>query len=319
MKKTLLALAVVTAAGSAQAGVNLYDNNGVKVDLSGAAEVQYHHGFEKDTDADIRLDDGDIALHTTVAIAEQLNAVAGMSFEFENEYDNTDGRSVKNKELFVGFGSAQFGTITFGRQYLVFDDVGNGMDYEGAIGLSQSNRQELDAVTNFDDVIKYTYDNGMFYAGLSHKMDNSGKGQDSNSVTDGRVGFRIAGLDTRVYYADFANAKIWNLEADYALAENIMLAASYGQGKVDHLSGKATQLGLAGSYTFDKTTFALGYNHVTDDAGIKEKRDYDNVYANVTQQLHSNVKVYAELGWLEADHHDQDYDLNYTAGLEVSF
>lgn len=318
MKKTLLALAVLTA-GSANAGINLYDANGVKVDLSGAAEVQYHHGYDKDSKGDIRLDDGDLSFDTSVAISQQLNALAKISFEYENEDKDEDGSRVKNYELYTGF-NGDFGQLTFGRQYLVFDDVGIGMDYEAGIGLSQANKEVLDAATNFDNIAKYTYDNGMFYAGVSHKFDDSDKGKKDNSVTDGRLGFRVAGLDARVYYIDYSNEQIWNLEAEYAL-DAFVLAASYGQGEVDHVEGKATQLALAGSYTLDKTTFALGYNHITDDiqAHTANKVDFDNVYANVTQQLHSNVKVYAELGWLEANHHDYDYDLNYTAGLEVKF
>ncbi|KPA52550.1 porin [Photobacterium lucens] len=319
MKKTLLALAVV-AAGSANAGINLYDANGVKVDLSGAAEVQYHHGYDKGSKGDIRLDDGDLAFDASVAISQQLNALAKISFEYENEDGDADGSRVKNYELWAGFGG-DFGTLTFGRQFLVFDDVGIGMDYEAGIGLSQANKNTLDAATNFDNIAKYTYDNGMFYAGVSHKFDDSAKGTKDNSITDGRLGFRAAGLDARVYYIDYAaGEQIWNLEAEYAL-NSLVLAASYGQGEVDHVQGKATQLSLAGAYTLDKTTFALGYNHITDDLRTANhaKVDFDNVYANVTQQLHSNVKVYAELGWLEANHHDYDYDLNYTAGLEVKF
>ncbi|KJG18632.1 porin [Photobacterium angustum] len=311
MKKTLLALAVLTA-GSANAGINLYDANGVKVDLSGAAEVQYHHSYDKDANGNIRLDDGDLALNATVAISDNLNVVSGTAFKYESS-------DVTNDELWAGF-NGDFGQLTFGRQYLVFDDVGIGMDYEAGIGLSQANKEVLDAATNFDNIAKYTYDNGMFYAGVSHKFDDSEKGAKDNSVTDGRLGFRVAGLDARVYYIDYSNEQIWNLEAEYAL-DAFVLAASYGQGEVDHFEGKATQLALAGSYTLDKTTFALGYNHITDDiqAHTANKVDFDNVYANVTQQLHSNVKVYAELGWLEANHHDYDYDLNYTAGLEVKF
>ena len=78
MKKTLLALSVL-AAGSAQAGINLYDANGVVVDLSGAAEVQYLQPIQdKDNDnadAGIHLDDGDLQLNTTIAVTDQLNAV----------------------------------------------------------------------------------------------------------------------------------------------------------------------------------------------------------------------------------------------------
>ena len=43
MKKTILALAVpaLLAAGAAQASVTLFEEDGTKVEVSGAAEVQY--------------------------------------------------------------------------------------------------------------------------------------------------------------------------------------------------------------------------------------------------------------------------------------
>ncbi|WP_415720926.1 hypothetical protein [Photobacterium ganghwense] len=87
MKKTLLALSVL-AAGSANAGINLYDANGVTVDLSGAAEVQYFQNYvdsdaSNTDDAGLHLDDGDLQLNTTIAVTDQLNAVAGIGFKFE--------------------------------------------------------------------------------------------------------------------------------------------------------------------------------------------------------------------------------------------
>ncbi|GAL05499.1 porin-like protein H precursor [Photobacterium aphoticum] len=79
---------------------------------------------------------------------------------------------------------------------------------------------------------------------------------------------------------------------------------------------------INGSYTMGKNTFALGYNRA--DADVKGSGAYitldgttDNVYANVTHQLHSNVKVYGELGW--ADQDGSDLDLGYLVGMEVKF
>ncbi len=335
MKKTLLALAVMTAAGSANAAINVYDNNGVKVDLSGAAEVQYFDGFEKSKDATIRLDDGDFAINATYAINENLNVISGMAFKYES-------RDVQNDELWVGFSSNQMGALTFGRQLLVSDDSGIGKDYE--LGLEQVDF----AQTEGDRVIKYVYDNGSFYAAASHELN----ADHSTTITDGRLGFRTNGLDVRVYGYDGERVgykglvengqdingkpviipgkagediRGYNLEAEYGFGA-FNIAASFGQIEYKaadtHVTDRDLDLyEINGSYTMDKTTFALGYVHAQNHANTeKYGKRHDNVYANVTQQLHSNVKVYAEVGYADNDKIINDREeFGYVAGMEVKF
>lgn len=331
MKKTLLALAVLTAAGSANAGINLYDANGVKVDLSGAAEVQLFDGFEKNADSTIRIDDGDLVLHATVAVSDNLNVVSGTAFKYES-------RDLQNYELWTGF-SGEFGTITIGRQLLVSDDSGIGKDYELGAG-------QIDfAQTEGDRVAKYVYDNGTFYTAVSHEMDTD----HSTTITDGRIGFRTGGLDVRVYGYDGKRIGLkglvengsdingnpiiipgkagedisgYNLEAEYAMGA-INLAASFGQVKYQAADTKVTNKNIDlyeinGSYTIDKTTLALGYVRGEDKANNEDANVINNVYANVTQQLHSNVRAYLELGYSD-DKKDKLEDFGYVAGLEVKF
>lgn len=330
MKKSLLALAVLTATGSANAGINLYDANGVKVDLSGAVEVQLYDDFEKHGDSTIRLDDGDLALNATVAVSENLNVVSGTAFKYES-------RDLQNYELWAGF-SGDFGTLTFGRQLLVSDDSGIGKDYELGAG-------QIDfAQTEGDRVAKYVYDNGTFYTAVSHEMDN----KNSTTITDGRVGFRTGGLDVRVYGYDGKRIGLkgltefndkngnpiiipgeagedisgYNLEAEYAMGA-INLAASFGQVKYQAADTNKTEKNIDlyeinGSYTIDKTTLALGY--VRGEDKVDHDNVINNVYANVTQQLHSNVRAYVEVGYAD-DKNEKDTleEFGYVAGLEVKF
>ncbi|WP_299014804.1 porin [uncultured Photobacterium sp.] len=319
MKKTLLALAVL-AAGSAQAGVNLYDQDGVLVDLSAAAEVQYYQGYAENSEAKIKLDDGDLALNTTVAVTEQMNVLAGLAFEFEKS-------AVTSDELWVGFGG-DFGTLTFGRQYLISDDAGIGKDIElGGDGLDF-------VQANGDQAVKYVFDNGQFYAGVSALLTEDGKkGTDDTTIVDGRLGARFGEFDARVYlYSgdDVASEKLnfiadekikealdiegFNLEAEYNMGA-ISLAASIGQVEYTLASDSSKSVdmdtaSLAGSYTMGKTTFAAGYTYLS-----PESEDINTFYANVTQQLHSNVKVYGEIGTTDAD----NSEFGYVAGMEVLF
>ncbi|KDM93199.1 porin [Photobacterium galatheae] len=321
MKKTLIALSVLVAAGSANASVNLLDQDGVIVDLSGSAEVQLYQELVKkseDKDPTIRLDDGDITLNTTIPVGNNLNAVAGLSLDLSNTDLEGNTNDFFVDELYAGF-QGEFGTLTFGRQYLISDDAGIGKDYEMGLG-------QLDlGKTQGSEVAKYVYDNGQFYFGTSYDVN-----QDNNGgIWDARLGARFAGLDVRGYYytsEDVKNKDLnpaglgnevdgYNIEAEYVFGA-FAFAGSYGNVDVtDGLtkaSGDVDLIEVAGSYTMGKNTFALGYVRADSDGDTT-----DDVYANVTHQLHSNVKVYAELGWADGD--NTDYDLGYVAGMEVLF
>ncbi|QUJ69135.1 porin [Photobacterium sp. GJ3] len=311
MKKTLIALSVL-AAGSANASVNLLDQNGVLVDLSGSAEVQFAKKITEkslDTDPSIRLDDGDITLNTTIPVNNNLNVVAGLSFDLSNTDANGNTTDFFNDELYAGFQGADFGTVTFGRQFLITDDAGIGKDYE--LGLEQLNLGK----TQGSEVVKYVYDNGQFYFGASHDINAN----DNGGITDARLGARFGGLDVRGYYyasedviTDMnktgADVNAYNIEAEYVFGA-VALAASFGNVDIDN-AGDSDVIEAAGSYTMGKNTFALGYVYADAD-------ETNNVYANVTHQLHSNVKLYAELGWADGD--VKEYDLGYVAGMEVLF
>ena len=324
MKKTLLALSVL-AAGSAQAGVNLYDGNGVIVDLNGAAEVQYIQEYTADSDPFLRLDDGDLALNTTIAVSSQLNAVAGIAFKFEDS-------DVQNDELWVGLGG-DFGTITFGRQLLIADDSGIGKDYElGGDGLDFVQAEG-------DQTIKYVFDNGQFYAGLSGVIEESNSNDADTSIIDGRLGARFGDFDARVYlysgddvsgnFVSFFDGGVmdidgYNLELEYYMGQ-FAFAGSFGQVEYEDATSanagkvEADTAALAGSYTMNQTTFALGYTYLGFDkkptGGATESDDINTFYGNVTQQLHSNVKAYGEIGYTDTD----DAEFGYVVGMEVIF
>ncbi|WP_087021784.1 porin [Thaumasiovibrio subtropicus] len=332
MKKTILALAVpaLLAAGSATAGINLYDDKGVTVDLSGAAEVQYYKGVKKDAEDQIRLDDGDLKFDINVQATDSLAAVGGIGFKFEDTYDNN--ATVKNDELFIGL-AGNFGTVTFGRQLLINDDLGNTKDIEfGGDELGFEVAQSSQA-------IKYVFDNGQFYAGVSASIKEDGKkgtpdatapnGQDVNGeevqAFDGRLGARFGDLDARVYFynGEHTTGKDidetgFNFEVDYVFGD-WSFAASYGNRELDAKAGGKSdfdQIAISADYTMDKTTFAGGYTVIQPST---DNSDASSIYFNVTQKLHKNVKAYGEIAFLDSDVKDALDDVAYVVGMEVKF
>lgn len=311
MKKTLLALSVLVAAGSVNAA-EVYSKDGVTVSIEGAAEIQYFKGYTNNSNPDIRLDDGELAFTTEVEVAEGLTAIGVYDFEFEDNAQQGEGEKIANTELYAGF-DASFGTITFGRQYTYGDDTSISEDYE-------LNRTEMDfADAHGSDVIKYHFESDMFYAGIAHDLGDD-RAENARSITDGVVGITVQGLDARVYYYSQENTKFgkktseidgYNIEAVYSM-DAFSAGASYGEVEVDNVNDKVIE--LVGTFTMDKNTFAAGATFVNGD-------DYDehSIYANVTHKLHSNVKVYAEIGTTDTDKTGVEYDFGYLAGLEVKF
>lgn len=336
MKKTILAMAVpaLLAAGSASASINLYDAEGVKVDASGAAEVQYIQEIGNNQDGKWRLDDGDFAINTEVAVSDKLSVIGAMAFEFEmndansNYKDNDVAAGVKtgenrsnveNDELYVGF-KGDWGQFTAGRQYLLMDDSGITKDYELSANSFGADYEQAAQVG------KYVYDNGTFYGAATYTdksdgIDDNSQAGDDVRVYEARLGYRVADVDARVYYQKADNVDrngnddkdAYNFEIEYAGIENVGLAASIGRTSSD-IGGIDTDTdytSIAADYTMGKTTFAIGYDNKDEDG----KSDVNGYYANVTYALHSNAHVYAEVG----DSDEDEKDWGYVAGMEVKF
>jgi predicted porin len=331
MKKTILAMAVpaLIAAGAANASVSLYDQDGVSVDASGAMEVQYKQGHEKDSEAKLSLDDGDLAIKTGVEVSDDLKAIGSMEFKFEKN-------AVENDRLYVGL-EGGFGTITAGRQTTIADDVGIGKDLEFGGGIGVSGFEDVDGdeifgvVSDADTVVKYTIDMDAFYAGLSYlgKQDTDKDTKDAEQIA-AKLGARFEGLDARIYVingklsdgTDTADDKFMGVEAEYSI-DGIGLAAGYGKRELGNDSDKykASHIQLAADYTLNDTTFALGYTKYEGKVGSDKILENAVIYGNVSHQLHGNVKVYAEVETsdLKILGDDQDDQVGFATGLEVKF
>ena len=313
MKKTLLALAIAATATSVNAA-EVYSKDGVSVSVGGAAEVQLFKSLTKDSDLDMRLDDGELNFGTTVAINEDLNAVGYFDFEFENNGVAGSGTKTENKELYAGFDTNGL-KVTFGRQYTIADEAGIGEDYElgtESLGLGDAHGSE---------VTKVWYTGDKFWVAVAHDLDNGDV--TDKSITDFGASFKpVDALELRgFYYTEETNLVVgakdissYNLEAIYSFSD-FTVAGSFGSYEDDNdADSELDVISVAGTYTMGRNTFALGFNQAS-----KKDEDVSNVYANVTHSLHSNVKVYGEIGYADSDDSSVDYDLGYLAGLEVKF
>jgi predicted porin len=322
MKKTLVALAVL-AAGSVTAA-EVYNNEGVSTTLSGVAEVQFidNAGFA-DKDLAIRLDDFDLTGATTVALSEDLSAVGAVSIgRRDKDEDLANSNDAVVDRTYVGFASTEMGTLTFGQQTTIYDDVGNDNSYEFGYALF-----DYKAIDKGTDVAKYVYDNGKFFLAIAHDLKES---DTDETVTDGRIGVRTDALEVALYLSDYKNdgalateandESSFNLQANYTM-DAFGFAASYGvvDTTISTVDVKTTYAQVNATYTVDTTTYALGLNTSDSDlSGVAGDRR-NGVYANVTTKLAPSVKVYAEVGYADVDDSIAKEDLGYVAGMEVSF
>ncbi|CCN47312.1 putative Porin [Vibrio nigripulchritudo MADA3029] len=335
MKKTFLAVAVTLAATSVNAA-EIYNKEGVKLDLGGAAEVQYKKERAKDSKGNFRLDDGDLFATTTVTVNDDLKGIGKVAFKFEKTV-------VENDELYVGLQHGKLGTFSAGRQSTTFDGAGIGQAIEFGLNFFEDEITTL-GVGSGDNVVKYKGTFGNAWVGGSYADLEAVKeaAKTETKAYDLAGGYTFGNFETAIYFqqvklAENDTAKklaLKDLKANTVHGQikgtfdAITVAASYSTTKVTSNAKVSKQKDatiniakLATSYKLDeKTTLAGGYEY-GDAKGPLEGKVH-NFYANVSHKLHSNVKVYAEFGHADAKDEAGDKiktEFGYVAGLEVKF
>ncbi len=347
MNKTILVSSILLAmcAGSVSAA-SVYSENGVDVDVHGAAEVQIFQGHEfgdEKNDLDVRLDDGNLNFSTSVAINENLSAIGYFDFDFENGTHT-------NSDLYVGL-KGKFGTLKAGRTITVFDDTGIDKSHEfGGASLGsvivpsecpdlpyptsdtqqppqQTCKTSVGVVSYADgeDAIRYDLDLGKVYFAIGTDLQRN---NDSQHV-DGKIGAKFGNFDGRIFLqkGESSSGTDHDFDVDAQAVElefnkdAVSFAAGYynTENKYDSFTVGARSIQLAGSYTMDMTTFAAGVDMFE---STKDAVDADgtNYYVTVTHKLHSNVKMYGEIGYTDTNESGRsENSFGYVAGLEVKF
>ena len=317
MKKTLLALAVFAAAGSAQA-IEVYNQDGVTVDFKGDFEFRYVKERVKNDNLKLNVSDADLGFDTRYAVNDKFSVGGYVSYEADT--DNVIAKSsaggVKGGNAYVGFYTADFGSLKFGKLDIQLDDMGVGSDE--LFGIS-TKIGDLEAGGN--EAVRYDLDKGMYYIGLGYIQNAHGTNgtisRDHNF--DIRGGVRVAGFDFTGYYGESANTadtstdanKMYAMEVVYSGIENINLELGYYNN--DWASNKDSDTyAVAADYTMNAWKFAAGY--AVSDKSNQDKDD-KSWFANAGYKLAPNTNVYVEIGDTNAD----NSELGYGVGIEASF
>lgn len=321
MKKTLVALSVLAAA-SAQAGIELYNQDNVSVTLGGDLEVVYidNKDFDKTNELKQELQDADFSFDVRYAATDSFSV--GAFWEFSGDKGQAD-----TGNAYFGFYSDNMGSLKVGKLDTILDDAGIGNDYQ--FGVS-------DFFDNADfggtESVRYDFDNGTIYAGLGFSQNKANTknfyGEDG-SLVDARIGGRVAGFDLVAYvgqakskgdtvkggYADGDKVKLAAFEVTYAL-DAVNLQAGYYDishtGTFVNTKGGKT-LALAADYTMEAWNFAAGVDKTDFEAANTD--DATTGFVNVSYGIAPNTKLYAEYGFTNEDNKDN----GYAVGIKADF
>ncbi|MDG3087680.1 porin [Vibrio hannami] len=302
MKKTLIALGVLAAAGTANAGINIYDADGVTVDFGGDIEVVYIKSTTKDSSMEQDIQDADFSFDTRYAINDEYTV--GAFWEFSGDAGQAD-----TGDVYVALYTADMGSIKVGKTATIFDDAGVGSDYQ--FGISKA----IDDVTvGGEETIKYQIDTGMVYGGVAF-MDNK---QGGDRTADMNIGVRVAGFDAVVFYGQTQPAgtteetDVMAVELRYAI-DAVNLEAGYYDTE-----DTADSWALAADYSVDLWTFATGYSVTTVDKKVNAAEpETKNWFVNAGYGIAPNTKIYAEVGGADID--GTDTDTGYAIGVKAEF
>ncbi len=343
MKKTLVALAVLTAASSAQAFV-VYDQDKITVDLKGDIEVQYASSFAHSSMKQ-EIEDADFGFDVRYMVNDEWTV--GGYWEFNGSTD-TNETNAEAGDTFVAAYSKSYGSLKVGRLCTAIDDAGTGSDEVFGLKSFFSDSSPCE-----DEAIRYDFDNGQFYTTLGFVQDKhaSHKLADDSNYFDGRLGARFGeGFDASVFFAtgeveaqkkDSTGTVIENpitddslvaLELVFTGIENVKLEAGYYATEqevveVGSLNPSSYVVGdkeesdtfaLAAGYKMGLYGFNVGYS-ATDRTNAKDTDvvDQTNYFANVTYSVAPTAKLYIEVGGQDKD--GQDNDTALAIGAEASF
>ncbi len=323
MKKTLIALSVLVAAGSVNAATTVYENDGVKVGVHGEIAVHYEQAESTaDVDAAILLDDVDFGFDVESAINEDMAVIASIDVKGGEDADETGTEDFGYDDVWVGVKTGSV-TAKVGKQVTLIDDFG--LSNDQAFGLDTAEDISGAFTAKETEVVRVDYDSGeMFYGSVDAvlKSDGDDTTDDEGTQYDLMAGVRFGDADVALTYSDSSDiaavdydGTFIGLKGAYTLGD-VVLSAVYANTDVEEYD--ITSYGANIQYTMDKFGFNFGIvqnnmnDDVEDDFGAEDHSEY---YANVTYAVAKNATVFFEV----QDSDEEDMDMGYAAGLKVKF
>lgn len=309
MKKSLIALAVLAAAGaaSAQTSLNLY----------GVADVW----VGKTKNGDTQLGSGGLAgSRIGFKGTEDLGGGLKANFNLEQGVDFTTGTAAGfNRQANISLSGA-FGTVKLGRSYTAFDDINgaanSGFDsalsategtwvgytgnipqqiyyaspvfngVSGAVGLTLEGNQNATNPTNDVTSLHVKYSNGPIYAGVAYQDEKRvGLKATQHTLINGSYDLGIATVKASFRTVKNPAGDPWlnpkateyQFGVDYPVNSNLTLSVGYANSETEASNGVMTgnsrnsdAFGVAAGYSLSKRTMVYGGLRNSKTNGIKD-------------------------------------------------
>jgi len=291
MKKSILAVAIpaLMAANSAFA-FELLATDTATVGFYGELRARIYDEDKKDEDTKLEAYADSIGVSLDYNVAPGLDAVGLL--EFGTDADATNSSKLNHKKAYAGFASETLGTVTFGKQNLPFDALGN-----AALGYDFDENAEFGSMDN-NSSVDYEYLSDMLWVNAAYGFREKGT-VDSHEVSQLAVGVTVAGLTVNAGYSDEgSDLDAWIVEAIYGIGD-LTLAGQYTEQSQNDLDGNA--YALAASYNYGPGYMFAGYETKDDDiSGI----DADYAYAGADYRFNEYARVFAEYGFEDPENDD---------------
>ncbi|ENM3752434.1 MULTISPECIES: porin [Vibrio] len=253
MKKTLLALAVLAAAGSANA-VEILKSDAGTVDFYGQIRVQAD--FEEHKDATLNAGSSRAGVKAKYTLEQGVDILGEVEFSIRSQ-KGTEADKWDVRKHWLGVGT-EYGSLKFGKQSVIADDV-YGAEYSYVYGQSDGVLYPMAWLNS--SLIKYEFTHDSFWVKASYGLPES----------------------------DAANPNEELLEL-YAGTSFGDLALHAGVGQWEKTPGDETKFyEVTGEYTLGSTLFGVTYSAFDKDG---KNNDQDAVSLGVTHQLTKTLKPY---------------------------
>lgn len=254
MKKTLLALAVLAAAGSVNA-VEILKSDAGTVDFYGQIRVQAD--FEEHKDATLNAGSSRAGVKAKYTLEQGVDILGEVEFRISSQNGTEEDTKWDVRKHWLGVGT-EYGSLKFGKQSVVADDV-YGAEYSYAYGMSDGVLYPMDWLNS--SLIKYEFDNDSFWVKASYGLPESDAANPNEELLELYAGTSFGDL---------------NLHA--------------GLGQWEKTAGVETKFyQVTGEYTLGSTLFGVTYSAFDKDG---KNDDQDAVSLGVTHQLTKTLKPY---------------------------
>ena len=317
MKKTLLALAVMTAAGSVSAA-EIFKTDEGSVDFYGQLrtelkisddKVEYEYndvtdmfdGTAKEGKTTLGAGSSRAGVDAKYALNDDLDIIGKVEFSVKED-------EMKIRQHILGF-AGDFGSVKIGQQWTIADDI-YGADYSYFYGGSALGYAQLNGAAH-DSMIKYNYDADNFFVAANYGLDESQSNQEVTEIfvggsagdLSGHVGF---GQTTDETGADKVEDTYYQATVEYSFGK-AGIGFTYYNTEIKNSEHKVTidGISLAGTYAWaDNATAYAGYEYTDQDTGnISVTGDFGKedtstvIYVGTDFHFNSWSRIYVEAAY----------------------